>query len=150
MKPHIVEAGNAKKIWDWLNTRGGLAIWGCLDFSDPGKTWTTPARSAEGVPVTKPHWQCTDKPVLILTNPDDVVVSVPKEVDRFHIALRIGGNGMSIKVSSGGTRRIDRALARAHEEHKTTSFYRFDYETQEAVIYVDGPLTPISEWMKTH
>jgi hypothetical protein len=56
------------------------------------------------------------------------------EVKRFHVAVRIGGQGFCLKVTDGGTRRIWRELAKAG----TGSFYEFDYNTQEAVIYKEA------------
>lgn len=54
------------------------------------------------------------------------------EVKRFHVAVRWGAQGFSLKLTDGATRNVRRALAKAGEG----STYTFDYDTQECVIYM--------------
>jgi hypothetical protein len=53
------------------------------------------------------------------------------EVKRFHIGVRLGSQGFIVKLTDGATRRVWKEIAKAGEG----SFCRFDYGTQEAVIY---------------
>lgn len=145
MDKHIVSADNAAKIWGWLQTRGGIAIWQSINLSNPGASWTTPATHQDGTQVTKPTWQAANTPHRIITDPADVAVSVDKEVTRFHVAVRrSGAMGLTIKVTDGGSRRIRAAVAKAGEG----AYHSFDYETQEAIILAPtGPAIPIADFI---
>lgn len=57
------------------------------------------------------------------------------EVKRFHIGLRMGSQGLIVKVTDGGTRRIRHEVAKAGDG----AYYTFDYGTQEAVIMRPAP-----------
>lgn len=90
MDKHIVASENAARIWNWLQARGGLAVWESINMSNPGASWTTPANKEDGTPTEKPTWQADSKPMRIITDPADVVVSVDEEVKRFRIGVRMG------------------------------------------------------------
>jgi hypothetical protein len=150
MDKHYVTSDNAETIWDWLQNRGGIALWRSVDLSDPGKSWTTPAQEEDGSPKRKQHWKMEEQPHRIITDPAEVEVHVPKEVNRFHIAIRPGSNGLSLKVTDGSTRRIQKAVVKANREHcndEDLAFYEFDYSTQEAVIFVPDRQLPIEEFI---
>jgi hypothetical protein len=55
-----------------------------------------------------------------------------KEVKRFRVGIRMGSQGLRVKVTDGGSRRIRREVAKAG----AGATYTFDYMTQEAVILV--------------
>lgn len=143
MEPHIVKEENAEKIAGWIKDRGGIAIWQSIDLSDPGFSVTTPAQEIDGTPYPKPHWKLASTPARIITDTAEVIVSRDAEVKRFHVAIRRGQQGMSLKVTDGGTRRIRAAVARAGEG----AYYVFDYSTQEAVIMAPTPQVPLKEWL---
>lgn len=146
MEKHVVTAQNAEAIWRWLNTRGGLALWKSINLSNPGASWTGPLNAEDGTPKTKPTWQAEDTPSRIITDPDEVVVSEDAEVKRFHVGVRMGGQGFMLKVTDGGSRRIRREVSKAGEN----AYYVFDYDTQEAVIMAPkGTMVPIAEYAKT-
>lgn len=143
-KPHTCPPENAEKMFDWIATRGGVAIWPSIDLSDLDKSWSTPANDKDGNPTTKPHWKADSKPSRIITDPSQILVTKDKEVKRFHVAIRRGSQGLVMKVTDGGTRRIRAAVAKAGEG----AYYEFDYETQEAVIMAPEEQIPLSEWVK--
>lgn len=66
--PHIVTAEHAEQVWGWLQERGGIACWQSVNLSNPGASWTTPRRTADGAEVTKPTWQAEERPSRIITN----------------------------------------------------------------------------------
>lgn len=144
MKPHTCSPENAEKMLDWIATRGGVAIWPSIDLSDLDKSWSTPANAIDGTPTTKPHWKSDHKPCRTITDPAEILVTKDKEVKRFHVAIRMGSQGLVMKVTDGGTRRIRAAVAKAGEG----AYYTFDYETQEAVIMAPEEQIPLSEWRK--
>ena len=74
----------------------------------------------------------------------DVVVTVDKEVKRFRVGVRMASQGFAfLKVTDGGSRRIRKEVSKSGENPT----YRFDYETQEAVILVPEKLIPITEFI---
>jgi hypothetical protein len=125
---------------EWLTNRGGLAIWECLDLNNPGKTWTTPALSKDGKPTEKPHW-AAGKVIATVTDLGQVVVTVPKEVKRFHVATRMGANGLKIKLTDASGRKV-----RAAEAKYPEAWHEFDYDNQDAIIFVPGEKVPLKGW----
>lgn len=144
MKHHCAMA-NAATFWKWLKTRGGLAVWGSVNMSNPGASWTTPALDSEGKATTKPNWQCSETPCRIITDPDEVTVAWDKEVKRFRVGVRMGSQGFMLKVTDGGTRRIRAAVEKAGEG----AYHVFDYDTQEAVIMAPDKTMTLTEWSMT-
>jgi hypothetical protein len=142
-RTHTVRSENAAKVWDWLQNRGGLAVWSSVNLSNPGASWTSPALDKDGTPTAPPNWQVGKTP-RVITDPSEVVVSFDKEVKRFHIATRIGAQGFFVKVTDGGTRRIRAAVAKAGEG----AYHTFDYDTQQAVIWAPERTVPLVDWAK--
>lgn len=156
MEKHTVAPENANLFKDWLANRGGVAVWRSINLSNPGKSWSTPALTLTGDPSSKPTWEAANEPERIITDIDEIVVTVPKEVKRFHVAIKVGGLlGMAYKLTDGATRRVHTAAEKANEnlekERKSTerlheAWYEFDYSTQEAVIFVPDRTIPLTEW----
>jgi hypothetical protein len=142
MAKHAVQEHVAEKVWGWLRERGGLAIWASANLSDLSRTWTAPVNGADGLPLPKQSWAMQNEPCRIITDPAEVVVEVPREVKRFRVGVRLGAQGMQLKVTDGGTRRIRAAVAKAGDG----AWYEFDYGAQEAVIYVAVSSVPIAVW----
>ena len=132
---------NAPKFSDWIKNRGGVAHWRSINMSNLGASWSTPALT-DGKPTPKPTWEAESTPEIVVTNPDEVLVSVDAEVKRFHVAIRPGSQGFILKVSDGGTRRIRKEVAKAGEG----SYHTFDYETQDAVIWKPKETQTLREW----
>lgn len=120
---------NAKLLKKWLDERGGINVWRSIDLSDPGVETFTPGDRTE-----KPHWKFADKPALTITDPAKVFIVDTLEVKRFHVAVRLGAQGMTIKCTDVSTARVRKEVANAGGD----AWYEFDYETQEAVIYKPG------------
>ena len=140
---HRVLAADAHQVWRWFQERGGIAIWRSIDMSTAGQSWTTPLRDSEGNPMPRQSWRMEEKPSLTITDPMEVLVNLPTEVKRFRVAVRAGRQGLLLKCTAAGSARIRRACERAGEE----SWYEFDHETQEAVIYIPGDSKPLSEYI---
>ena len=143
MEKLICTPENAEKFKDWLVNRGGLAVWNSINFSNLGVTWTTPAHTEDGNTFPRPSWQADSKPDHIVTKVEDVIVSVDREVKRFHVAVRRGSsNPTTLKVTDGGSRRIRAAVAKAGKG----AYHVFDFMTQEAVIMAPVDQVPLNEW----
>lgn len=140
----ICRPENVAKYREWLATRGGLAVWRSVNFSNLGVSWTTPALAADGQPTRKPTWEADNVPERVVTDVADVDVVVDKEVKRFRVAVRLGGHGFAFKVTDCGSRRIRAAVARAGDG----AYHVFDYETQEAVIMAPEKRVPLKEWVE--
>jgi hypothetical protein len=78
----------------------------------------------------------------VITSAADIDVIKDREVKRFRVGLRRGAQGMSIKVTDAGTRRIREAVTKAGDG----AHYVFDYETQEAVILAPESKIPLDQW----
>lgn len=139
---YCCKAEDAAKIFDWLKTRGGIAIWKSVNFSNPTGSWTAPYLDDKGEVKGKPTWETDTKPARIITDPADVWVMVPKEVKRFHVAIRLGGQGMSFKLTDGSSRKLHEAV----EKEGIGAWYEFDYAMQEAVIFVAEKEQRITEF----
>lgn len=150
MENHIVSPENARQFWDWLKTRGGLAIWRSINLSNPGASWTAPLKDKKGEVKSKPTWQAGNEPERIITDPAEVEVVREKEVRRFHVAVRRTGPwGMTFKCTDASSRKVRAACDKAAEKYGE-AWYRFDYGTQEAVILVPDGRDPLAEWIAQH
>lgn len=147
-QPYNCEEANATQVADWLQNRGGILIWESVNLSNPGARWTTPALDQNNQPITKPNWQVGNAPVQHITDINDVNVITTKEVKRFHVATR-ASQGLSIKVTDGGTRKIWAEVAKAEEKYNKTAWYAFDYTDYEnAVIMIEDTSIPMKEWLE--
>lgn len=135
---------NAAKFANWIANRGGIAVWRSRDLSDPAFVLYTPLKAADGTKYGKPHWKVGEKPDEVITDPARIEVVTYREFKRFHVAVRRGAQGLSLKVSDGGTRRINSTLAKAEREGYENPVYQFDYSTQEAVILVPDSVQPLA------
>lgn len=147
-KTSAMSEENAAKFADWIKNRGGIAIWKIqLIGGGPNntKSYSTPANKLDGSPMDKPHWSVGNKPDEIVTDPAEVSVVIPKEVKRFHIALRMGSQGLVVKCTDASSRRIRAAVEKAGKG----AWYEFDYSSQEAVIYQVEKEIPLKEWMES-
>jgi len=139
---HTIKLEQAEKIWDWLQNRGGIAVWHSINLSNLGRTWTTPVLDEEGNLVKKPTWEADSVPAEVILNPDDILVSKDQEVKRFHVAVRVSGNGLMLKCKPGSSNRILRAVSKAGDG----AYHEFDYWTQEAVIMAPVDRFSLTEW----
>lgn len=144
MTPYIVREESARQIAEWLQKRGGIAIWESVNLSNPGASWTTPAYNKDGTPTAKPTWEAASKPARIIRDPSEVVVSKDVELKRFHVAVRFGSQGMMLKVSDGGSRRIRREVVKAGDG----AYHLFDYAEQSAIIMKPASQVPLGKWLE--
>ena len=147
-EPYVCQNEDAGKIHDWLLHRGGIFIWRSVNLSNPGASWTSPAQDSDGRPITKPNWQCHSVAERHITDIADVMVATAKDVKRFHVATRMGGNGMSIKVTDGGTRKIRAEVEKAKEKFHKPAWYEFDFCAEKnAIILIEDTVVPLSDWV---
>ncbi|MBV6343750.1 hypothetical protein [Candidatus Magnetobacterium casense] len=116
----IVSTQDAAFVARWFQESGGVYLWHSLNLSDPGKTWITPLDGK------KPHWSASDP--WEITDPGVIGVTTYTEVKRFHVALRRGSQGLSLKLTDASCERLRKAMAKAGDG----AIYEFDYFTQEA------------------
>ena len=140
----LVSEQNALLFASWISQRGGLLVWSSADLSNPQWSCITPAHLANGDETPSPHWKAAPGPRKI-EDASEVAVITPKEVKRFRVAVRPGKQGLALKVSDGGTRRIKAAVAKAGEG----AWYEFDRWSQEAVILAPESETPLPEWLES-
>jgi hypothetical protein len=138
---YISSIENAPVFACWMTTRGGLAIWDSLMIGED-RSWTT-AATTDGQPTSKPHSYAANKLDQVITDSDDVGPTTFTEVKRFHVGVRMGSQGLTLKLTDGATRKVRRAVNQAPEG----STYRFDYDTQEAVILAPSGTISLTSWM---
>lgn len=139
---HIVASTNALLYWEWIHNRGGVAVWCSVNLSNPGASWSTPALTEKGDPMSKPTWEADSKPERVITDPADVSVRTYREVKRFHVGIK-RGSGLQLTLTSGASRRLEKELGKAGPD----ASYEFDYECQDALIMVPDETIPLPEWV---
>lgn len=144
MDKHECAPESASRMREWIQNRGGVAIWQSANLSNPGASWSTPALTTDGQPMSKPTWQAEDKPARIITDAAEIEVITRREVARFHVAIRGGANGLQLKLTDGATRRVHDAVARAGDD----AAYHFDYAEQQAVITVPAERVTLDRWIE--
>lgn len=146
MNPLEIYPGDATRIWKWLNDRGGLFIWNCLDLRRPGMTWTTPAQTEVGQPTPKPDWAAGEV-IRHITDPNEVVVLNPKVVKSFHVAVRQSGGGL--KLTEAASRRVELERKKVTAKHGTEAWVEFDhFDFNNALILVSDGSTQLSEFIQ--
>ena len=138
---------DAAKVVDWFRTRGGVAIWGSVDLSDPGVTWTTPVLRADGTPAAKPSWQAADTPLRCITDMADMDVLTSREVGRFRVGIK-RAQGWRWDVTDAGSRRIRKAVQKAAEAAGKDAWHTFaeDGAGVFAVIVVEDERMSLQAW----
>jgi hypothetical protein len=140
MEAHHIVADNAADLV-LVPGAGGIALWRSANSATRG-SWTAPPCGLTVVPG-KPTWEADDQPARTITDPAEVIVDTPVEVRRFHVAVRRGSQGLSLKLTDGATRRVHAACAKAGDG----AWYSFDYATQEAVVWRAGESVPLPEFV---
>ena len=131
-------------IIEYMTTRGGIQVGSSLNISNPQEL-ILPLNDANGVRKTTQTILKVDR---IITDPAEIVVIVSKEWTRFHVAVQMGRQGLMLKISDGGTRRIQNEIQKASAAGKV-AWYVFDYHDENnAVIMVEDCRKPLTEYMK--
>jgi len=145
MKTIKINECDVPRMREWIEKRGGIAVWNSVDMSDPGWQCYTPANNEDGTPTSKPSWKSCQNPGMIVTSEAHVVVVVPKEVYRFPVHVRPGDQGMRVKLTDASSERLRKVMARYSERHDYVH-YEFDYMEQEAVIFASDDPVPLSQY----
>lgn len=139
---------HAEKMMEWITARGGLALWSSVNLSNPGATWTTPLNDEQGNPVRKPTWQVGEQPYRVITDAAEVEVTIPREVRRMNVSVRMGAQGTMMKLTDASSARLRKAVQRAADRTADKqAWYQFDYLHQQAVIYVNDKVLPLTEYL---
>lgn len=142
---HYCSEANAPRFADWIENRGGVALWGNLMIGDDTQ-WSTPALQEDGSPMGKPIYKATNEPIAIFTDPAEIGVQVFEEFKRFRVGLRMGAQGTMVKLTEASTRRLNKAL----EAAGIGATYVFDYDNQEAVVLRPKSTQSLKEWMASY
>lgn len=138
-----VDERHAVKVSRWIAECGGVAVWGCLDLSDPTRQYFTPARLTDGTPSRAPHWSSPSKPERIVIDAAEVEVVTYRELKRIRIAVR-RGYGLGLVLTHVSSARLRKALAEAGPG----ALHHF--EGNEAVILAESARTPLPQWLAEH
>lgn len=146
MGKHLCSPENAPKFLEWIRTREGIAVWKTVNLSDPGQSWTTPVINAKGERLTRPHSYAAAEPDQIITSADDVDVQVGKEVKRFHVGIE--RHTMAFKLTTAASDRVRREVDKASTKHQCDAWYEFDYNAQDALIFIPASTQTLTEFAK--
>ena len=142
-KLHVDEK-DAHNFARWMKTGGGVAVWGNVYLGEDTR-WSTPVLT-NGVPTTKPNYKATNEPMDIITDAEEIEVLEYEEFKRIPLRLRVGSQGLSLKLTDADNRRVNKALAAAG----VGATYDYDYFTQEAVVLRPTGSVSLAEWMQSH
>lgn len=146
VEPYTCDQADAEKIHHWLLTRGGIFIWRSVNLSNPGASWTSPAKDSNGMPTSKPTWQAANEPEQHITAIADVRVRTKKEVKRFHVAVRM--RGLSLKVTDAGSRKLRAEVEKAEQKYGKSAWYEFDYgDEKNGVVCIEDAVVSLAEWV---
>lgn len=141
--PLEIDERNAVKVSRWIAECGGVAVWGCLDLSDPSRQFFTPARLTDGTPSRAPHWSSPREPERVITDAAQVEVVTRREVKRIRVAAQ-HGSGFGLVLTEAAASRLRRAL----EEAGSGAIH--DFEGREAVILAEAGRSPLPQWLAEH
>jgi hypothetical protein len=135
-KIEICVPGKREQFTMFCRERGGIKVWKNINLSNPDAgNMYTPVRDSEGKDYPKPHWSVAlDRIVTDIS--EFRFVKEMREVKRFHVAIRMGNQGLMLKLTDASTRRVREACVRMKEKYGESPCYHFDYDTQECVIEV--------------
>ena len=129
----ILVLGSREKFTEWIRDRVGVAVWSCVNLSNPMGPTFTPAVT-NGAPTKRPGWQMASAPTEVVT---DIArfrfASALREVDRLKIYLRPRDQSFTTKLTEASYGKLCKRLRNAQGQHPDAVF-RFDYGSQEAVI----------------
>jgi hypothetical protein len=144
---HSIDPKNAHDIARWFRDRGGIAIWRSAVIGSH-QTFTAPLRDEQGNLKGAEDIRWDTQPVRVITDPAEVNVVKGRELRRFHVATRMGGQGLTIKLTDGGSNKLRKAMEKARQEHGD-AWYEFDYgDYNNAVIFVPDGTVSLPEWME--
>jgi len=122
----------------WLTQRGGVVRWANHNLSDPdaGDIFT-PLCNIEGQPnVTQPpRWSHRYAETVTDVGRFRFIAEM-REVDRFRVAVRMGRQGMTLKLTDHSTIKVRKHQDRVEEQYHKPAYYHFDYDAQECVITI--------------
>ena len=134
---------NAQRFYNWLQTRGGIAVWESVNLSNPGASWSAPVNDADGKPKGKPTWEAGDAPTRIVTDAAEIAVQVDKVVRVIPIFVR--RKGMHIVLTDACTRKVRDAVAKAGPG----AYYLLDsYEAR--IMAPDGEPIPLVDYLSRY
>ncbi len=143
MEKYTISYRRVDLIGTWLKERGGVAVWGSCNLSSRPGDMLTPALDKSGVPTRSPRRDCVLDRIII--HPDDLEVAIDHEVKRFHVAVRMGRQGFSLKVTDGGSRRIHKEVAKAGKG----AYHVFNYDEYEnCSIWAPEEVVPFTRYVE--
>jgi len=139
-----VEANQALYVARWLRLLGGVAVWGCLDLSTPGRSFYTPATLTDGTPSPRPHWSSTEQPEHVVTDASEIEVVERQEFKRFKVAIKRAAYGTPWELTDTSSRRLDATLSRAGDGATHV------FEGGDVVVSAVIRRMSLSGWLKEH
>jgi hypothetical protein len=117
---------------EWIRERGGVAVWENANLSNPSAGAMFTPLYTDGKLTPQPSWQTVSTPAVVTDIARFRFVLEMREMDRLRVATRVGSQGLSLKLTDLSAKRLRKRLDKAGDE----AMYRFDFDTQEAVIEI--------------
>jgi len=129
-----VNEANAAKIRSWIVDRGGVAIWKSIDLSRPEDQLLTPADN-----VVKPAYYVENAPTIV-DRLSDVGVYPETLYKRVRVALRVSGNGLSMKVTDHSREKVNKVCDQCKEKHGNVHYRNAtELDGPGINVYYSGP-----------
>lgn len=131
---------NARKMWDWVKNRGGVAVWLSQDLAEAGRKYLTPVLDERGERMLRPHWSTLNVPDDVVQDETKLGICTAKTVRTIRVGIK-RGSGLSFTLTEAASRRLRVALDVAGEG----SFYTFGFtDDDKRVAYIKVPSSKIS------
>ena len=129
-KIDVLAPGSRPKFEDWITNRDGVSVWVNMSLSGPlCGTNFTPRLDKDGKEFGSPHWSLGLKETV-----RDIArfrfAKAMREVRRLRIAVRMGSQGLMLKLTDHSSRKVRAALDKAGPDAG------YHFEGDEAVITV--------------
>lgn len=129
----------ARQVAEWINKRGGVALWRSVNLSMPDREWITP------IDAPRPSWMAGEQPAEVARHIKDVEVKVVRDAKKIRVYLDRKHHGMKILLTAASTKRLRKWLDKFHP-----SSYRFEadmFGNPIAVIYRIERTIPLDEFI---
>lgn len=133
-KIEIYVLGVRAKFEEWIKGRGGVRVWNNVDMSNlDGGDMYTPALTEDGKEYPKSRWSHAQGE-LIQDIGRFVFATEEVLVKRFHVGIRLGAQGMCLKLTDASSARVHRECQKVKDKYGRAPSYGFDYEAQDCLI----------------
>lgn len=131
-----IKRTDVPRILNWLQERGGIAVWESKSLSYPGRCYTPANILGSQEPTPSPHWKYGNTPARVITDRTEITVYDEHLFKMFPVSLRRGGNGWVTKLTDSSMRKLNKVMAECEEIHGNAHWIRGVMENKPASMGV--------------